>query len=419
MARILILDGHSSAALAFTRSLGRAGHWVAVGANAGMFAAAKLSRYCKLEFSYPVSTDDARAFVDAILKFVNDQAVDLVVPITDWTILPLSEHLCEQRELLSVGKGCKVAMPSRASIEQVTDKYQTLQIAQSLGIRTPQTWLIKSEHDLGSVPTNQFPLVVKDRFSVRWRDGRAIFGGVSYAYSREELRHRVNERLTAAGDVLVQEFTAGTGVGFSCFAAGGEVRIPFQWKRIREVDPRGSASSCRESGALEERIRSDSGRLIQRIGFEGIAMVEYKKVEYKKVEYNKAEPRKASGEADPVLMEINGRPWGSIALPIASGVDYPRYLIEWWLNGALPPKEIPYDTGITCRRMIGDLTHLTNVRAGKPANWPFPYPTFWSSFLKIAVPWYPGMHYDDLWLSDPKPGVGGLANWFRVRSKRT
>ena len=39
-------------------------------------------------------------------------------------------------------------------------------------------------------------------------------------------------------------------------------------------------------------------------------------VEYKKLKNGPA-----------VFMEINGRPWGSIGLPIASGIDYPRYLI--------------------------------------------------------------------------------------------
>ncbi len=394
MAKVLILDGHASAALAFTRSAGRAGHWVAVGANAGVFAAARLSRYCKLGFSYPVSAKDAKGFVDAIVKFVKDQAVDLVVPITDLTIAPLSEH----REHFS--KSCQVALPSRASLELVSDKYQTLQVAKSLGIKIPQTWLIESRHDLESLPRIPFPLVVKDRFSFRWRDGRAVSGGVSYAYSSEELERKVNDRRAAAGDVLVQEFAAGTGIGFSCFVAGDDVRIPFQWKRIREVDPRGSASSCRDSMTLDERIKSNSSQLIRRIGFDGIAMVEYKKV---------------AGQAEPVLMEINGRPWGSMALPIASGVDYPRYLIDWYLSGALPPKDKPYRVGVTCRRVVAELTHLANVRAGKPTNWPLRYPDFWSSLLRVAVPWYPGMHYDDLWLSDPRPGIAGVANWFRAR----
>ncbi len=396
MARVLILDGHSSAALAFARSAGKAGHWVAVGANAGTFAAAQLSRYCKLSFSYPISTEDTRSFVETVLDFVNRNAVDLVVPVTDWTLLPLSEYRERFKHI------CKVALPSASSIEQVSDKYQTLQIAKSVGIRIPQTWLIESPGDLESLRGIKFPLVVKDRFSLRWREGRSVFGGVSYAYSREELESQASQRLTAAGDVLVQEFIAGVGIGFSCFIASEEIRVPFQWKRVREVDPRGSASSCRESSSLDERIKNDSCQLIRRIGFKGIAMVEYKKI---------------VAQPEPVLMEINGRPWGSIALPIASGVDYPRYLIDWYLRGALPPKNKTYRIGITCRRMVGELTHLSNVRRGKPGNWPLPYPAFWSTLLRVATPWYPGLRYDDLWLSDPRPGISGLANWFRVKAK--
>jgi predicted ATP-grasp superfamily ATP-dependent carboligase len=396
LARVLILDGHSSAALAFVRSAGKAGHWVAVGANAGAFAAAQLSRYCKLSFSYPISTENIHGFDEAILDFVNRNAVDLVVPVTDWTLLPLSEYRERFKHI------CKVALPYASSIEQASDKYLTLQIAKSLGIRTPQTWLIESPGDLESLRGIKFPLVVKDRFSLRWREGSAVFGGVSYAYSREDLETQVSQRLMAAGDVLVQEFITGVGIGFSCFIASGEVRLPFQWKRVREVDPRGSASSCRESSPLDEQIKNDSSQLIRRIGFEGIAMIEYKKI---------------AAQPDPVLMEINGRPWGSIALPIASGVDYPRYLIDWYLQGALPPENKTYRTGITCRRMVAELTHLSNVRAGKPGNWPLPYPDFWSTLLRVAMPWYPGMRYDDLWFSDPRPGISGLANWFQVRAK--
>jgi predicted ATP-grasp superfamily ATP-dependent carboligase len=393
---VLILDGHSSAALAFARSAGKAGHWVAVGANAGAFAAAQLSRYCKLSFSYPISTEDPHGFCETVLDFVNRNAVDLVVPVTDWTLLPLSEYRERFKHI------CKVALPSASSIEQVSDKYQTLQIAKSVGIRIPQTWLLESPGDLESLRGTKFPLVVKDRFSLRWREGRSVFGGVSYAYSREELEIQVSQRLMAAGNVLVQEFITGGGIGFSCFIANEEVRLPFQWKRVREVDPRGSASSCRESSSLDERIKNDSSQLIRRIGFEGIAMVEYKKT---------------AAQPYPVLMEINGRPWGSIALPIASGINYPRYLIDWYLRGTLPQENKTYRTGIICRRMVAELTHLSNVRTGKPGNWPLPYPAFWSTLLRVATPWYPGLRYDDLWLSDPRPGISGLANWFRVRAK--
>jgi predicted ATP-grasp superfamily ATP-dependent carboligase len=396
LAKILVLDGHSAAALAVTRSAGAAGHWVAVAANRGMFAAARLSRFCQISFDYPISTEDADAFVESVLELVRRYAIDLVVPITDWTIGPISTHRDRFNNL------CRLALPSHSALEAASDKYRTVQVAQGLGIEVPKTWLVKSISELGAQDHVSVPVVVKDRYSVRWYDGKAVLGSVAYAYSQSELKSKATERLRAASDVLIQEFVAGVGIGFSCFVVNGEVLLPFEWQRIREIDPRGSGSSCRRSILLDEQLVLLSGRLIGNIGFEGIAMVEYKQTK----------------EGRMVLMEINGRPWGSIALPIASGIDYPRYLIDWYLLGTLPPKYIPYNTAVTCRRLVSELTHLSNLRARKPANWPGEYPSLWGSLARMAVPWYPGLHYDDLWLSDPHPGVAEIKHWFRSRMKR-
>ena len=117
-------------------------------------------------------------------------------------------------------------------------------------------------------------------------------------------------------------------------------------------------------------------------------------------------------------MENNGRPWGSIGLPVACGIDYPWHLIEWWLHGTLPPESINYKENILCRQVVGELSHLNSLRSGRPSDWPFPYPNFWSSLLTMAMPWRPGMCYDDVWLSDLRPGTAGIANWFAARIKR-
>jgi hypothetical protein len=151
--------------------------------------------------------------------------------------------------------------------------------------------------------------------------------------------------------------------------------------------------------AVHPQILDFSSRLILRAGFQGIAMVEYKK----------------PSSGPPILMEINGRPWGSIQLAIAAGIDYPRYLAEWVLHGCLPPVASNYQRGIVCRRMVGELTHLANLRRGAPAQWPVRYPNFWLTFAKMTVPWYPGLRYDDLSLSDPKPGWAGIYDWLRTR----
>ncbi len=395
-ARILVLDGHSAAALAVVRSAGRAGHWVAVGANRGIFAAAALSRYCQAGFEYPISTSESAPFVDAIIDFVRAQSIDLVIPVTDWTLGPLSAG---RDRFAGV---CRVAMPSPAALELASDKYQTIKLAESIGIDVPRTQLADSSTNSSQFQDWPFPVVVKDRFSVRWAKGRAVFGSVAFAYSAAELETKVAERIRAAGDVLVQEFTSGTGVGLSCFVAGGKAFLPFQWQRVREVDPRGSASSARKSIPLEPSLVSRSVRLITEMGFEGIAMVEYK--------------RAADGRL--ILMEINGRPWGSIGLPMACGIDYPLHLIEWWLRRTLPPVEISYRANVVCRRLVGELTHLSNIRGGRPAYWPVAYPSFWPSVVSMAVPWRPGMCYDDMWLSDLRPGVAGLREWVRVRMKK-
>jgi predicted ATP-grasp superfamily ATP-dependent carboligase len=396
LARILVLDGHSAAALAVTRSAGRAGHWVAVGANQGIFAAARLSRYCSAAFDYPVSTDDASAFVDAVLEFVRAHAIDLIIPVTDWTLGPLS---LQRDRFAGV---CSIAMPSQAALEFASDKYRTVQLAESLGISIPRTRMVESLDDSSALEDTQFPVVVKDRFSVRWSESKAVFGSVAYAYSGADLQTKIVERVRAAGDVLLQEFVAGVGIGFSCFVAGGKAFVPFQWQRIREVDPRGSGSSARKSIPLDPSLVSRSVRLIVEMGFEGIAMVEYKK----------------TSDGRLILMEINGRPWGSIGLPVACGIDYPRHLIEWRLQGTLPPREISYRENVTCRRVVGELTHLSNIRAGRPPNWPGAYPSFWPSLFKMAVPWLPGMCYDDVWWSDLHPGIAGIRNWFQSRLKK-
>ena len=395
MARILVLDGHSAAALATTRSAGRSGHWVAVAANQGLFAPAKLSRYCQAAFEYPISTTEPHEFLDTIYRLACSEAIDLIIPVTDWTVGPLSL----QRERFA--GSCKVALPSADALDLTADKYRTIKLAESIGIRVPRTLLVKSPDDVSTWGSTEIPAVVKDRFSVRWKSDGAVFGSVAYAFTSAELDAKIAERITAAGDVLIQEFVAGTGIGFSCFVAHGKTYLPFQWQRMREVDPRGSGSSARKSVPGDETLALQSQELITRMGFEGIAMVEYKK----------------TPEGDFVLMEVNGRPWGSIGLPIACGIDYPKYLIEWWLKGTLPPPEISYPANIICRRLVGELTHLSNIRSGPPPNWPGSYPKLWKTLFAMVVPWRPGMCYDDLWLSDLRPGVAGIRQWFQSRWK--
>jgi hypothetical protein len=331
------------------------------------------------------------------MEFVKTHGIELVVPVTEWTTFPLSLY---RDQFAGV---CRLALPSHSALELAADKYRTIQLARSLDVPVPETWLIRSMQELEGLPELNFPVVVKDRSSVRWLNNRAVLGSVAYAYSKDDLYSQVERRLELAGDVLLQRFVVGAGIGFSCFASNGEFFLPFQWSRVRETDPRGSGSSSRRSTALDPDLLQHGSRLITQAGFEGIAMVEFKR-----------DP--TAGR--PVLMEINGRPWGSLQLPVSSGIDYPHFLVDWCLNGTLPPRQIAYQQGITCRRLVGELTHLQNLRRGRPPNWPVAYPNFWTSLAKMAFPWYPGVRYEEISLADPRPGWVGLAHWFSSRLRK-
>ena len=397
MARILVLDGHCNAALAFTRSLGRAGHWVAVGSNSGEFAPAALSRYCRLSVEYPASTVEPGGFAEVVLGFVREHGVDLVAPMTDWTVFPLVRCREQFRGL------ARVAAPSLEALETVSDKYRTIELARESGVPVPETLLVRSVEDLEAARGWPRPIVVKDRFSVRWLADKAVFGSTSYVHSWDDLYQRVQQRLEQAGDVLVQQFVGGAGVGFSCFALEGKAYAPFQWQRVREENPCGGASSTRKSVPLDPQVLEFGSDLLVRSGFQGIGMVEFKR--------------------DPAisrlcLMEINGRPWGSLQLAVECGVDYPRHVAAWFLEAVRPPEELKYKKQITCRRFVGDLDHLARVRKGKPPGWPGAYPRFWSTLVKVSIPWYPGLRYEGLYLRDLRPGLAELSQWFSLRFRK-
>jgi predicted ATP-grasp superfamily ATP-dependent carboligase len=392
VARILVLDGHSPAGLALTRSLGRAGHWVAVGSNQGMLAPADRSRYCRLRFKYPVPSDNVPGFVEAVLQFARPNKLDLIIPVTDWTVIPLSKFRDAFQGI------CRLALGPHSALEIAADKYRTISLARDLQIPIPQTALVRSLQELDSVTcSSTFPVVVKDRFSARWEGDRAVLGSVAYAYSKDDLRAKVATRLKQAGDVLIQQFVAGSGVGFSALATEQGIYLPFMWRRVRETDPRGSGSSASESVPLDEQLRGSSSLLIMRVGLQALSMVEFKV---------------PLDGGPPVLMEINARPWGSMQLAISCGIDYPVALVAWMLEGELPAHDVAYRPGITCRRLVGELTHLENTFRGAPPGWPLPYPNFLKTLLKVSNPWFPGVRYSDLSLTDPIPGLAGLARWF-------
>ena len=101
--------------------------------------------------------------------------------MTDWTVLPISKCR-DQFQGVS-----RLALGSQSALEFAADKFKTISLARKLGIPVPETVLIQSVDDLHSTVAHfDFPVVIKPRFSARWKGNRAILGSVSYAYSLDD-----------------------------------------------------------------------------------------------------------------------------------------------------------------------------------------------------------------------------------------
>jgi len=138
----------------------------------------------------------------------------------------------------------------------------------------------------------------------------AVAKMVSYCHSATEVRNAVQQQLQALEadgvGVLVQEYIPGSGYGFfALMNAGTPVRI-FMHQRIREYPVSGGASTAARA-FYSARLMDFGLKLLTELRWTGVAMVEFKL---------------DSRTGDFVLMEINGKFWGSLELALRAGVNF-------------------------------------------------------------------------------------------------
>src|SRR5690606_35705596 len=120
--RILVCDGEQRAALAVARSLGRSGYECIVCSTSGR-SISGASRYSAYEFSIPSSESHPRSFVTAIAEAISRHRVDLVVPITEASLLALLPG----RDAVSA----RIPFPSAETFRAICDKRAVLDAAQA------------------------------------------------------------------------------------------------------------------------------------------------------------------------------------------------------------------------------------------------------------------------------------------------
>ncbi|MBI4767076.1 MAG: ATP-grasp domain-containing protein [Deltaproteobacteria bacterium] len=376
--KVFITDGNTRAALAITRSLGREGAEVIVGAEKHPCLASR-SRYCNKEFLYPDPRIDYQQFTEAICRAVKIGRPDILLPVTDITTMMVTENKAD------LSNYCAVPFPDYESVSQAADKFNLMKLAEGLGIPIPRTIYLEGPTNLEVAYSHccsiGYPIVVKpSRSRIRTETGWKI-SGVLYAKDEKELKAILAE----SGDhkefpLLLQERVQGEGVGVFLCIDRGEVVAAFSHKRLREKPPSGGVSVLRESIFMQPELRDYSKRLLKTLNWQGVAMVEFKR---------------ESSTGQYKLMEINGRFWGSLQLAIDSGVDFPTILAKIAVGEKISPIR-DYRIGVKTRWFWGDVDVLLSIlfKSKKALKLPPGFPSRWRSFLDFMHFKGKDLHYE-------------------------
>jgi predicted ATP-grasp superfamily ATP-dependent carboligase len=391
---VLITDGNERAALALTRALGRQRLKVAVGAeNEDSLAAA--SKYCWRSFSYPSPYADERGFVSRLLEVVKDLKISMVFPTSEIAMALMVRHR-QKFEAHTI-----LPIPTTDAFISLSNKYRLMQLAAELGVPIPETvYVSDGRWEQVSSKLPDFPVVVKPGKSVVDIEGRLRKTGIHYAASEAELERLYNTIDYLGQPSMIQRRIEGEGQGVFALMDKGRPVSLFAHRRLREKPPSGGVSVLRESVALPQPMTDYALRLLQHVGWHGVAMVEFK-------------VDRQSGA--PLLMEVNGRFWGSLQLALDAGINFPYLLYRIAAGEKVQLPVNGYRIGVKSRWLLGDLDHLLLrlLKSDEELSLPPNSPTKLKTLLEFCRFYQPGMRNEVLRFDDPKPFARELGRYVR------
>jgi protein-tyrosine-phosphatase/predicted ATP-grasp superfamily ATP-dependent carboligase len=378
MGRVLVLGRDTRSFLSVIRSLGRARHEVHV-AWCPADTPALRSKYIQTVHEIPQYDPDGLAALLAGVHF------DLVIPCDDFAILPLQQNRAR------LEAAARLYLLSDEAFALCSDKRKTYELAERLGIALPRqriaTTVLEVEEAAGVFG---WPLVLKPMRSVVVAGAR---GEVRKVRSTAEIKVFADAML-AGGPLLVQENFIGIGAGVEVLCYEGEVLAAFEHERVHEP-VQGGGSTYRKSVPLSPDRLEAASRLMRAMRYTGVGMVEFK-----------VNPATGSW----VLMEINGRFWGSLPLSLAAGADFPRYLYEMLVEGR---REFPrqYSHGVYARNWMLDLRWLAGNLLTDRRDPTLMTRPLWKVMLEPLN--LPREHSDTFTWDDPSPGFEEVAQFLR------
>jgi protein-tyrosine-phosphatase len=333
---VLVLDADGRSGLACVQSLGPTGVDIHVAVRA-RGSSTERSRWCAFVHQEPPA-EPSQAGADWLVALDRIHDFTLILPTTENSLRWL-RRLPEDHPVR-----LKAILPADTAIDAALDKERTREIAGRLGLPVPRSRLLAQGEP--APQAEGFPRVLKPVHS------KVVIGHRLVSLAVAVVRDAAARDATLAAwlpftAVQEQVWVPGHGIGVEVLYERGKCAWHFVHERLHEWPLTGGASTLRRAAGAEASLVDLTCRLLDELGWHGVAMVEWRRDE----------------EGNLHLMEINPRLWGSLPLTIAAGVDVPRGLLAMARGQSAPPAP-RWRTGATARNLTEDLRWLlANARA--------------------------------------------------------
>lgn len=327
--------------------------WSLLDAGAHVVAFARRGRRSALRRSRHVSViditapeRDCRAALDDLARATARCAPSAVMPLDDAAL-----WLCDAAA--RAGLGAPVAGPTGATAQLALDKGRQIAAATDAGFSVPLTQMITSRGQLDGV--SEFPFVLKPVAAAHEHDGRLRRGSAAVCADVHERERAARE--WSGERMLAQPLIHGTGEGLFGLAGPEGIWALSAHRRVRMANPQGSGSSACMSVAVDPELATCAERMLVAAGWRGMFMLEFLR----------------DRNGTPWFMELNGRPWGSMALARALGLEYPAWAMRQLEDPCFRP-DCEIREGQLCRHLGRELVHLAMVmrgpRSAALSQWP-------------------------------------------------
>lgn len=347
-------------------SLVDAGFQVVAFARKGRPSALRHSRYVTCHEICPPEADLQQSLSDLQRLVASSLVKERQLPAV---LFPLDDKAVWLSSRTRINHPWVLAGPRGPQAELALNKCLQLKAAHEAGFRVPAAIVARRAAEVFEFADQQsYPLILKPSECVPVLNGRLRPCKKWSCANRAELEQAVS-KWAEKNPLIVQQFVSGTGEGVFGLSAPDGVRAWSGHRRVRMMNPQGSGSSVCMSQPVSEDIRSKCEQIIRDAGWQGLFMIELL--------------RDSAG--DVWFIELNGRPWGSMALCRRQGLEYPSWNVDLALDkNSRVGCDAPEAKMIRCRHAGRDFMHLLFVARGPRSKAFTEWPSMWKTLINVG-----------------------------------